>query len=188
MPTRLPHVVVSGGPGAGKSTVGVRLAHEIGTALVSKDRLTEALHEAKPVRTSADSLDLSAAAMRILWRLAADAGTGVVLDANWKADVPQIERLPGPVVQVFCAVPPAVAERRIRARIGSGERHPVHRDVMDGDVLQNRPLDGQPTRRRASGVRSAMLPYPSTAIVRSASASRHRSTCSMPSWPPTESP
>ncbi len=46
----------------------------------------------------------------------------------------------------------------------------------------------QLTRRRVSGVRSASDGYPSTAMVRSASANNDRSTCTMPSAPPSARP
>jgi YycE-like protein len=49
-------------------------------------------------------------------------------------------------------------------------------------------LGSQVTRRSTSGVRSASVGYPSTAIVRSASASSERSTCTTPSSPPIARP
>jgi predicted kinase len=91
------HVVVTGAAGAGKSTLAAALAVALGTVLVSKDKLKEALHEVMPPTTPAESLRLSAAAMAVLYQLARDSGSGVVMDANWRveADVALLERLPG---------------------------------------------------------------------------------------------
>ncbi len=52
----------------------------------------------------------------------------------------------------------------------------------------NPAVEGQSTRRSASGVRSASVGYPSIPMIRSASASIERSTCTMPSTPPNASP
>ncbi len=131
------HVVVTGAAGAGKSTLAASLAVALGTVLVSKDKLKEALHEVMPPTTPGESLRLSAAAMAVLYQLARGSGSGVVMDANWRveADVALLEHLARPLVQVFCDVAPALAQQRLVARVKSGERHPVHRDAMDPEVL-----------------------------------------------------
>ncbi len=105
--------------------------------MLSKDRLKEALHEVMPTTTPRESLRLSVAAMAVLYRLADDSGSGVVLEANWRVevDVALLEKLARPSVQVFCDVAPALAQQRLMARVKSRERHPVHRDAMDPEVL-----------------------------------------------------
>lgn len=132
------HVVVSGPPGAGKSTLAASLARALGVGLLSKDRLKEALFGAIPATEPAESLRLSHAAMDVLYATAGSSGGGLVLDANWHDDIdpPRLAALPLPLVQVVCEVPPDVARQRIVARIETGERHPVHRDVMDPGILQ----------------------------------------------------
>lgn len=78
-------VFVSGAPGAGKTTLAVPLAAELGFALVSKDRIKETLHDAlgAPPPDLAWSRRLGAAAMELLWALAADA-PAVVVEANFR--------------------------------------------------------------------------------------------------------
>jgi Zeta toxin len=68
-------VFVSGAPGAGKTSLAVPLAAELGFALVCKDRLKETLRDAlgAPAPDLAWSRTLGAAAMELLWALAADA-------------------------------------------------------------------------------------------------------------------
>lgn len=130
------HVVITGGPGAGKTTLGRMLATTLPAVLLSKDQLKEAFYEAMPVETSEDSLRLSRAVMRVLHGVASSSGAGCVMEANWNEaiDVPLLKRLDLPLVQLVCVAPPDVARRRVLARIDSGERHPVHRDVMDAEV------------------------------------------------------
>jgi len=82
-------VFVSGAPGAGKTSLAVPLAAELGFALVCKDRIKETLHDAlgAPPPDLAWSRRLGAAAMELLWTLAADAPS-VVVEANFRPHDP----------------------------------------------------------------------------------------------------
>jgi predicted kinase len=141
------HVVVTGVAGAGKSTLARALAQELGVVLLSKDRLKEAMHEASPVEGTDQSLRLSAAAMHVLYETAAHSRAGTVLDANWRPEVDcgRLGQLSLPLVQLFCDVAPRTAQQRLIERVASGQRHRVHRDAMDPDVLQRMVRDaGEP--------------------------------------------
>lgn len=153
------HVVVTGSPGAGKSTLATGLAEELGAVLLSKDRLKESMHRAAPVTEAAESLRLSMTAMQVLYDTAAESLAGTVLDANWHADSdpPRLTALRLPLVQVLCDVPPDVAQRRLVARIESGQRHPVHRDVLDPEVLLQ--------MVREAGRPAQPLPIPGAVVV-----------------------
>ena len=102
------HVVVTGVAGAGKSTLAAPLAKALGVVLLSKDRLKETIHLALPADGTAESLQLSAAAMHVLYEIAAHSPGGTVLDANWRPEVDRrrLAELPLPLLQVFCEVPP----------------------------------------------------------------------------------
>ena len=123
-------VYVSGAPGAGKTSVAVPLATELGYALLTKDTIKETLHDAlgAPEPTPAWSRKLSDASMELLWTLAARAPT-VVIEANFR---PRSEyqrgRLTelggGRLVEVHCACPAEVAVARYNAR--ARHTHPVH--------------------------------------------------------------
>jgi AAA domain len=93
-------VFVSGAPGAGKTSLAVPLAAELGFALVSKDRIKETLHDTlgAPEPDLAWSQSLGAAAMELLWALAADAPS-VVVEANFR---PRAATATGPAP----AIPP----------------------------------------------------------------------------------
>jgi predicted kinase len=120
-------VYVSGAPGAGKTTLAVPLAAELGYALLSKDRIKETLHDAfgAPEPDLAWSRRLGAAAMELLWALAAGAPAAVI-EANFRPrNDYQRAKLSGLAVwpvEVHCACPPELAVKRYNARA----THPVH--------------------------------------------------------------
>lgn len=133
------HVVVAGPPASGKTTVAVAIGKALPATVLSKDLIKEALAEPLAIRTDDESLRLSGAAMALIYRLAAASGVGVVMEANWKPQIdgPKLERLSLPVIQVLCDAPTDVLRARMFDRIESGERHPVHRDVMSQRVLES---------------------------------------------------
>ncbi len=122
-------VFVSGAPGAGKTSLAIPLAAELGFALVSKDRLKETLHDAlgAPPPDLAWSRRLGAAAMELLWMLAADA-PAVVVEANFRPRDPyqrgKLAALARCPVEVYCRCDPELAARRYNARAAGC--HPVH--------------------------------------------------------------
>ena len=127
-------VLVSGPPAAGKTTLAVPLAAELGFALLAKDRIKETLHDA--LGFDADltwSRRLGAAAMELLWALAADA-PAVVLEANFWSDHPpngeRVRALDARTVEVHCSCPIEECLRRYEARAAS--RHSVH--VLDREL------------------------------------------------------
>jgi predicted kinase len=122
-------VLVSGAPGSGKTTLAGPLAAELGFALLGKDWIKETLHDAlgAPVSDLAWSNRLGAAAMELLWALAADA-PDVVLEANFRPSHAhgrsKISALSAHPVEVNCVCPPELAARRYAERAAAS--HPVH--------------------------------------------------------------
>jgi predicted kinase len=122
-------VFVSGAPGAGKTTLAVPLAAELGFALVRKDRIKETLHDAlgAPPADLAWSRRLGAAAWEVLWALAADA-PAVVVEGNFRPRDPyqraKLAALAEHPVEVYCHCPPELAARRYDQR--EVDSHPVH--------------------------------------------------------------
>ncbi len=122
-------VFVSGAPGAGKTSLAVPLAAELGFALVCKDRIKETLHDALGASPPdlAWSRRLGAAAMELLWTLAADAPS-VVVEANFRPHDPyqrkKLSALAEHPVEVYCQCDPRLAARRYDDRAGTS--HPVH--------------------------------------------------------------
>ena len=130
MPPALRQVVfVSGAPGSGKTSLAVPLAAELGFALVCKDRIKETLHDAlgAPPPDLAWSRKLGAAAMELLWVLAADAPS-VVVEANFRPhsryERGKLSALAEHPVEVYCQCDPGLAARRYDDR--ARRCHPVH--------------------------------------------------------------
>ncbi|MFD0633206.1 AAA family ATPase [Catenulispora yoronensis] len=143
-------VMVSGAPGAGKTTLARPLARALGMPLFAKDSIKERIHDvlAGAARTTPGtspatawlaaeppwSRRLGAASMELLWLLAADA-PACVLEANfWYGHEHQNASLRaltdgGRLVEVHCTVPREEAIRRYAARHAAGERHAVHTDA-----------------------------------------------------------
>lgn len=117
-------VVVTGLPGAGKSTLARPLARALDAHLLGQDTVTEVLFETLGVRDRTWTRELSRAALDVVLTLAAS-GPRTVVDAWWPAG--RGERLrswSGPLVEVRCVVDPAVAAQRFARRT----RHAGHHD------------------------------------------------------------
>jgi predicted kinase len=123
-------VYISGAPGAGKTSLAVPLAAELGYALVRKDRIKETLHDAfgAPESDLAWSRRLGGAAMELLWALAGES-PAVVIEANFRpysaherGRLSSLAAPDGRLVEVHCQCPAELAVVRYNAR----ERHSVH--------------------------------------------------------------
>lgn len=130
--TRRQLVLISGFPGAGKSTLAFPLAAELGMPLITKDVIKETLHDVMgPVRADPwdSSRTMGAAATELLWRLGALAPR-IVLESNFRYASPEerdrITALSDTPVEVYCRVPLEVAAARFAARNSSADSHPVH--------------------------------------------------------------
>jgi predicted kinase len=129
-PPRRRIVLVSGAPGAGKTTLAVPLAAALGFPLFSKDHVKETLTEA--LRGPAGELEFSrqvgGAAMEVLWKLAAYA-PAAVLEANFRPrsayERERIAGLDAAVVEVYCDCGAPEAARRFAARAAAGA-HAAH--------------------------------------------------------------
>jgi predicted kinase len=135
-PTALPAVLLSGGPGAGKSTVGRALARRLGAALIDQDTVTGPLvavvadllgvHDLDDVRlagpTRSARYETVVAAAEDNLRV----GTPVVLVAPftrerreldaWVALDRRLRAAGGAPLLVWLRLEPGVARRRLRAR------------------------------------------------------------------------
>lgn len=128
--TRAVFVVVSGPPASGKSSLAPGLAAELRLPLVAKDTIKDALMAELGVPDIEASRRLGRAAVQTMLAIAAASPVGAVLESNFYRSFagPELERLPGMVIEVFCRCDRAVAVARYHARAGS--RHPGHFDAV----------------------------------------------------------
>jgi gluconate kinase len=126
------HVVVSGLPASGKSTIGRTLAERLELPFLDKDDFLEARFAAQPVPTPADRTRLSRECDAAFFD-AARAASGAVLCSHWRwpdtedtsgTPTDWLRDLPGVVVEVHCVCSPDTAARRFVQR----QRHPAHHD------------------------------------------------------------
>ena len=119
------HVLVGGWPGSGKTTLSRALAVELGVPCLAKDEVKEALMDAFGAPRDVEaSRALGQAAVHAVMAVAAQC-QGAVVDSTWFPYVrPLAVALPGPVVELRCVVPVAVARERYHRRV----RDPRHLD------------------------------------------------------------
>jgi predicted kinase len=134
--SRPPLLVVTGPPGAGKTTLAAPLAARLRLPLIAKDTIKEALGDATPVVTVEESRRLGQACFAVMYALTSEqlkVGVGAVLETPLLRGVsePGLGRLMAgsQAAIVHCHADPATLLARYEARATSGERHPVHVDA-----------------------------------------------------------
>jgi hypothetical protein len=136
-------VMVSGPPGAGKSTLARPIAAALELPLIAKDAIKEALMDVLGYPATVEqSRTLGRAAVMAMLNVATESPAGAVLDSTFfPYAFPQLRSLPGPLVEVHCSCPREVAVARYRAR--SPTRHAGH---LDADRQPDELWNAQNTR------------------------------------------
>ncbi len=148
-PSAAPRVVVlvNGVPGSGKTTLGRRLAAELGVPLFSKDTVKEAVADHLPddvvAAIGGGGSRLGAGASEALWALLAQSPVGGVVESWFHPDdgihvrrgLHRAGLTAESVPEVWCQVPVELARERYEGRGTDGERHVVHGDQVGQDAM-----------------------------------------------------
>ena len=130
-------ILVTGLPGAGKTTLGQHLAHRYQLPFLYKDGIKETLYDALGEVSYEWNRHLGHASMRLLYHMVECllvAGQSAVVEANFD---PQLatpvwlqlkQQYEFTSVQIQCHAEGETLLRRFLARTQSGQRHPGHAD------------------------------------------------------------
>ena len=136
-------MLVTGPPGAGKTTVAEALAPRLGLPLLAKDTLKETLHDVLGGEGREWSQRLGVATFAVMFRVLDTllaAGCSVVAEGNFSRPEPFRALPPARVVQVHVTVPAPLIRDRFRTR---KRAHPVHYDLQVVDEIPQRMAAGE---------------------------------------------
>lgn len=140
---RPPLILVSGPPGAGKTSLARELARAFKLPLLAKDMFKEAIFDHLPGVDTTDAHRLGIASVGMMYvfaRRQLENGVGTILESTFdrgkaEGDVrPLLDQACG--VIVHCTAPPEVILQRYIERSRDDGRHPVHRDEEHVDDLR----------------------------------------------------
>ncbi|MBM3127820.1 MAG: ATP-binding protein [Chloroflexi bacterium] len=135
-------ILVTGAPGAGKTTLARRIAQEFRIPLIAKDDIKESLFDSLGWKDRAWSQQLGRATMRLLFYFVGAqlaAGCSCIVESNFRAEwaTPEFRALRArhdfASLQVVLKCERDALAQRFHARSNSTARHPGHVDALVGD-------------------------------------------------------
>ncbi len=144
-------LLVSGPPGAGKTTLGKQIARDLKMPFFNKDGIKETLFDALGWRDRDWSRQLGSASALLLFHCIErqlEAGQSVVAESAYQAayDAPRVRALQEQfhcrVLEVHCTAAKDVLLARFLARAQSSQRHPGHGEAAQLEELRANLLNG----------------------------------------------
>ncbi|HEX6779410.1 MAG TPA: AAA family ATPase [Ktedonobacterales bacterium] len=144
-------LLVSGPPGAGKTTLGKKIAYDLKMPFFNKDGIKETLFDTLGWRDREWSRQLGIASTRLLFHCIErqlEAGRSVVAESTFQAtyDAPRLpalqERFHCQVLEVHCTAATDVLLARFLERAQSSQRHPGHGEQAQLEELRANLLGG----------------------------------------------
>lgn len=138
-------VIVTGAPGAGKTTIARRLAQDLSLPLFTRDELKESLFDSLGWSDRPWSASVGAAAWELLYLLAERVlatRQSLLLESNFQARWAntRVAHLQAQthcrIVQILCQAEPEVLIARYQQRVETGERHPGHVDHLNVEAMR----------------------------------------------------
>jgi predicted kinase len=137
-------VVVTGPPGAGKTTVAAALRKRLGLPLIAKDTLKELLGGALGIEDRPRSQQLGGIVFELIALVAKELleqSVSVIVEGNFTERSTLLSGLPpAEIVQVYVTAEPETLRTRLRER---DARHPVHYDREAADEVSLRAAGGE---------------------------------------------
>ena len=144
-------LLISGPPGAGKTTLGNQIAHDLKIPFFNKDGIKEALFDTLGWRDREWSRQLGIASALLLFHCIErqlEAGQSVVAESAYHAayDAPRVralqEQFHCQVLEVHCTAATDVLLARFLERAQSSQRHPGHGEQAQIEELRTNLLTG----------------------------------------------
>lgn len=137
-------VVVTGPPGAGKSTIAGELRARLGLPLITKDSVKELLGDALGIEDRARSQQLGGIVFELMALVVTELlaqGVSVIAEGNFTERSTLLTGLPpAEIVQVYVTAEPETLHTRLLER---DVRHPVHYDREAADEVAARAAGGE---------------------------------------------